>query len=574
MNEEYLSDITLGLLSPYGQEARAAAFMASQQDDDETSPDPDANNDNDDDSQDSQGNRQNPESLNVQVPEASATVSDAALAAALQLLMQQANLQGNYNVNAPIPAVVNAQIPTAARSSTAVPLVVPLVPTDNVASAKSGRFKNLGKKNVARYMPVTFSIEQREELQNHPSEIIKVKERAVAPLSVLFSFDAAGLDGRDINTKFLKSSFQFTQIVKELEDRLRDYSMIDVFEIYPIINGLPDETAQPINLLHEYYNISYQQVRDNTRLSFEGGTEVTCENLSWSAQLLMNLVHADMKDRVVASLTRLPAQEQGGPTVFHIITQLIIADSKSLSHHIITHLNDLRISSTANEDVEEVVAIIYGAIRRLGVSYSVPPNIAVIIYNITQTSSVFRFREHFEIKKSMGSPILDDYNSLLEEMVRVYRELVQSGRWKTTNKKGAAYLAADPGDDKKQGKKKNFKLGKGKKNDKKKKEFKKVDRTPPKQGESTTRKNEDGTVEYWCSHEKCQRWGNHPRSDHEQWYKHYKAMLSKQHDYRQSPSQGEQQGERFTDPQANVTFTLLDSIDVDDADSFQGQHSA
>ena len=51
----------------------------------------------------------------------------------------------------------------------------------------------------------------------------------------------------------------------------------------------------------------------------------------------------------------------------------------------------------------------------------------------------------------------------------------------------------------------------------------KIDRTPPKKGESHERTNAKGYKEFWCGNPKCCRWGSHPTKDHDKWAADSKA---------------------------------------------------
>ena len=47
----------------------------------------------------------------------------------------------------------------------------------------------------------------------------------------------------------------------------------------------------------------------------------------------------------------------------------------------------------------------------------------------------------------------------------------------------------------------------------------KIDRTPPGNGQPKKRKNAEGRLEYWCS--KCNRWGAHLDDNHDEWWAKY-----------------------------------------------------
>jgi hypothetical protein len=121
------------------------------------------------------------------------------------------------------------------------------------------------------------------------------------------------------------------------------------------------------------------------------------------------------------------------------------------------------------------------------------------------STTVSDLHNHLTILYTTGNSQMRDYKCMLDTATSKYLELIVDNKWLPKTKQGSSFQA--------QGSTPPSSTSTGEV------QRKHIDRTPPKHGETHSRKTTDGRWdEHWCGN--CYeggRWGNHLSGDHDAW---------------------------------------------------------
>jgi len=170
---------------------------------------------------------------------------------------------------------------------------------------------------------------------------------------------------------------------------------------------------------------------------------------------------------------------------------------------------------------------------------------------------------------SMDDPRLNTVESILQEGTKTQRRLITQKAWHPTSKAGSVFSTKHEDNSKKPSIEKP-KPTTPKKEKEKEKEKKKdrpthdrlgnpIDRHPPKSGESNQRENAlTKKTESWCGNPKCQRWGNHVTTGHDEWYKKMCESRKKRNEKKEKKPEVAKipEGGALTIPRANFVSTI------------------
>lgn len=328
----------------------------------------------------------------------------------------------------------------------------------------------------------------------------------------------------DINSgSFLEKNHDVFLQLNRLKQHLASYCMQDVFTLvtdFDPDSGAPDDSnpSSMINFFDNYLDITGEQVeRSNTAYRF-WGDEIALENLNWTQDLLINSCAPDLQHEVANKVYAAPEECRGGPLVLYHIIQLTVKTTDRTARAIVNKLQQFKLNKIPGENINTAIAIIRSAVVRLRAANRLPSDIHHIVFDIFLSSTVYAFRSHFQTLETMESPKVKDWDSILKEAEKVYQRMEYEGHWLPRNKKGSSFKAlGEPVAHIAQvqnGKPTQDKQGRP------------IDRNPPKEGQPKERKK-DNKTEYWCSHEKCGRWGNHLVEKHDEWYAKLKQKRAK-----------------------------------------------
>jgi hypothetical protein len=225
-----------------------------------------------------------------------------------------------------------------------------------------------------------------------------------------------------------------------------------------------------------------------------------------------------------------------------ILAEIVTTLTDESCHNIISKLQYIKLSQY-NENVEKAVAVLHANVQRLQSCNAVPPNIKALLLRILQSSNVFKFRNHFAILESTQNPIISDPSKLLLEAVRRYRELKAQDAWfpaGTKLGKQSLFQASDTSDHAPPTTHRGPPPSRGPNNAPGQLRThdaagRIIDRTPPTSSQSTTRVDNTGRSEQWCT--ECGRWGNHLDDGHAQFKENWKNQSFRRKPFQKAKAQ-------------------------------------
>ena len=291
------------------------------------------------------------------------------------------------------------------------------------------------------------------------------------------------------------------------------------------------------SILRGWHAMTLDQVIDSVRLQIEMIDDNTQrQNLVWSFQYIMNCLDADLRTFVLSKIASLdPAVGRSRPVAFMIVAQRILQTTENLAQKVINGFIALRLTHFEGESVIEAIFTVRNVLKflRYGEANSYAPRTSIVLlYDVFRGTSVGAFRAYVQQAQDIVLKDATDPEMIFDHLQLKYEELLLADRWVPTKKKPSAFHLGEPRtytDAEIEKKKKDETDGDKKGNGKKErpthdKSGRKIDYTPPKQGEQHTR-TRDGVTEYWCG--KCGRWGSHLSSKHDEWKDNFKKHRGK-----------------------------------------------
>ena len=296
------------------------------------------------------------------------------------------------------------------------------------------------------------------------------------------------------------------------------------------------------NLLNDWHDRRLIDVLHSVELQLLYVADATHrQNLTWSYEYMMDCLDSDLKAFVLSKISNYdPAQARTGPVVFMIVAQRIIQTTENLAQKVINGFIVLRLTHFASENVIECIFTLRNLLKflRYGSPGSFAPRTTIVmLFDVFRGSTVGVFRNYVQQAQDIVLKDETDVEKIFDHFQSKYEELLLADRWVPTKKKPSAFTVGDINpktyaDHESERKKKDDDTppkGERKTHDK---SGRKIDYTPPKQGESHKRKRDDGVWEYWCG--KCKRWGSHATSGHDEWKAKMKENYKKRKESKKS----------------------------------------
>jgi hypothetical protein len=334
------------------------------------------------------------------------------------------------------------------------------------------------------------------------------------------------------NSKLLEKNMDFTVHIERLRRKLMMFGMLDVFQVPDDIMSCDvyegPNLNETVDLLRNYQSFDLNTIQQWTNFVFTYMDDISIENCHLSEIMLLNSCEGELYTKINNELSTMPTNTRGGPVVLYLITRHVIALTEKTTRAFIQQLQKLKVSQFPNEDVSEFVAVFKNAANRLQASNKLPPDIRELAYEGLRNCTVWDYKQHLTILWTMDSKNVTTWESLLETANTLFQDLILQSRWLTTKKKGSSFTAntnTTKANNSTASSNNNNNPNAGNKS------FppRPVDRTPPKEGESTTRTRADGKgEEHWCS--KCKgggRWGNHLNDGHDKFIADHQERLKK-----------------------------------------------
>lgn len=354
--------------------------------------------------------------------------------------------------------------------------------------------------STAYGLGAAYSREQRKKL----SADGKAKFIKTATESIEKKFDIVDHQGLD-DEKFLEQHFDFGVQVERLRDKMNLHGMSDVFVIpVNLKHGKPPDMTDTLDLLKTYSTWKFDDIASWTTFIYTYADEITIENMHLTQRLILNSCDSRLYEKVTDEISLLDLAHRGGPTTFFLMTKHIVATTAKASRAIVQRLQRVKLTGFPNEDVGRYSAVVTSIANRLESCGKLPDDIDDIVYEGLMTTTVYALRNYLTILHTTNDSQMKGYKRMLETATNQYLELIVDEKWLPKKKQASSFQA--------QGLPPTT-------TDETTVQPKAIDRTPPTEGEPTTRKTSDGRWdEHWCG--KCRdggRWGNHSAGDHDSW---------------------------------------------------------
>lgn len=381
------------------------------------------------------------------------------------------------------------------------------------------------------------TISRRDRLLIQPADKAKLHQAAVYGLTPQFSANDDLMKQQDHGKGFLATNLDFLQLVKKFRTRLETYGMAEVFTVYPFdpATGLPS-SGRGMDLTQDYSRLDQATVFHASELFSFHGDAVIAENLLWSKELLLNSCDDSLRSKIETQMVTLPPQHDTGPVAFYLLATYVVSTSEKVARAITTKLSQMKLHHFEGEDVEQMAATVRGAASRLITANMMPHDMHEIVLEILDSTTVFKFRAYFNTLEAVNSPILRNWQQLLDTACDQYRDLMLKNRWHPTRKRGSGFVAEGSTTTTKATSANATSSSKGKRKNKGQannatvntpdgqktlrthdRSGQPIDRKAPASGAPKTRTKNDGTTEHWCG--RCDwgtgRWGNHAEADHD-----------------------------------------------------------
>ena len=404
----------------------------------------------------------------------------------------------------------------------------------------------------------------RENLQNEG--LVKFRESFVkklvkTPLSSNLQVSSYKPSEMQEKQNFFYAISQFAQAALYFGSWFRSHFADNVFVIQELTQvpdpNNPGQHVRTIvekgNLFKIWNQLTLEQVFNScdTYMRYST-TAIEAQNLNVTWEFLMVNIDSDLRATVLSEISRYvainPDAAQSGPMAFWIIANRIIRSTEALAHNVITGIMAMGLIHFKGENVVDCVATLRHVL--LFLSYGkpgskAPPTIMDILTDIFLRCSNPTFVSYIRNLQDFHPSDIDTPEKLFLKASDYYNNLLlKPNGWLRTTKTRSAFLANVPEltaamqsevpflEDMEEPAKASSKKAKGSStgasasnSDSKNlrvgidvdRRGNLIDRTPPKQGESTSRVNKStNKTEHWCP--RCThggRWGNHDEAGHD-----------------------------------------------------------
>ena len=427
-----------------------------------------------------------------------------------------------------------------------------------------------------RHGPIS-GLTRAERAAINGDALIKLKETIVnkkvlpTPLKsmeTVTSFDSESLKERKDTSNFFNFVSTWREDIATFKRVFTQYYLDNVFKIvYKNDNGIPIPDAagnDPTNpawtptydpqieggadLLELWHTMTYDVVADSCLVYYRYAEDVDRQNLAWSAELLLNNMDSTLRSYLQSQIENLPEWSKTGPVIFFFMAKRIVTQNTQVSHNILGGITSMELRHFEGEDVVQATVLLRHVLRFLNHGVpgydQTPPTIMQMILDVFERCSNSTFRAYVRQLRSFHQHLIPGPEDAFYLLATQYQHiLTQPGsKWLPTKKSKGGAFTAKP-DAKTSPSEKVYtqaevtkmleaaKLNAAESPSPNRSRPKyEVDRTPPKQGEPTSRVNEKtGREEHWCS--KCPkggRWGNHSADGHDKWLQDFQEYKKKQ----------------------------------------------
>lgn len=475
--------------------------------------------------------------------------------------------------------------------------------------------------SVPKATTAGYTRDIREKLEN--DGLVKFRESFVkklikTPLSSNLQVSSYKPSEMQDKQNFFYAISQFAQAMLYFAAWFRSHFASNVFVIQEKYTVPADPNTNPPVLEHEavrevgdlfkiWNNITLDDVFNSCVIyMLYSTTAIEAQNLNVTWEFFMANIDSDLRATVLAEISRFmpqnPDAAQSGPMAFWIIANRIIRSTDALAHNVITGVMAMGLIHFKGENVVDCVATLRHVL--LFLSYGTPnskapPTMMDILTDIFLRCSNPTFVQYMRNLHDFHKSEIDTPEKLFLKAQDYYNNLLlKPNGWLRVTKSRSAFVAhipeltasmqsevqflSDMDTAPSSSTKKNTLIS----SDKEKpssttkeprvgidvdRRGNKIDRTPPKQGEPTTRTNPStNKQEHWCG--RCPhggRWGNHDEDGHDAFIAKMKKKREEWKSKKNAASDKQGEDDKSTTPSTTRAPTMRASFCMPILSAFQ-----
>ena len=275
----------------------------------------------------------------------------------------------------------------------------------------------------------------------------KLKQEAMRGIEPKFDLLKAIEEGS--KDEGFKSVYDVMSKTAAFERALKESDMIDVFKI-PVgdydTDGMPVLAAIEVDLLIKSQSVTLADVRKANHFYSTLGQDYHLENIQWSGKKILNSCSDALKDKIMEATAHLPNSEQGGPTFWKVLMDLVIATSETAMRRIINKIATVKLSDFNGEDVTQCATFLRSSYTLLKNHDRIPVDMIYLLFQTLRECSTPYFVRRVEYCEQnrlskIGGYDLISYEDLLNEFQILYADLIGRNGWeaKTTENQGSAF---------------------------------------------------------------------------------------------------------------------------------------
>jgi hypothetical protein len=268
--------------------------------------------------------------------------------------------------------------------------------------------------------------------RNTLKPVDKEKYRVNATTGLSDKFGLISVSGNLVDAvELLNENVVATKLITKVKDHCTTYGMHEVFTIVTPPTDAAAEVDDSLSkdLFDKYSTITKDEILKSTLFYRGYGQDYDLENLAWAETFLKNCCDKNLSDKLDERMDKYSALERGGPIFFYEMMQAILTLTTDSAALMKDKLRSLKMQDFLGEDVNKVVTLLRGTIKRLEMINDVPIDLPKQIIAIFRTCSVPEFTQIFTTISSLHTlgPLAGgkDYDSetLLEAAESAYVKL-------------------------------------------------------------------------------------------------------------------------------------------------------
>ena len=195
--------------------------------------------------------------------------------------------------------------------------------------------------------------------------------------------------------------------------------------------NLQDTPIATTNLIQSFKNVDEATIKRSNSYYARYGASWSVENLSWSADYILNTCEDSLRDKVREGLVGVNELENGGPLVLKKMLDIVMNVDDAALRSLTEGLQSLRMKDVPGENVGTVVSYLKGALLLLQNCSAIPTDAMGLLNDVMSSADCSEFTNYMQsiyfASKRTGT--VGDYMEYLDVAEAEYRTLYRKGKW-------------------------------------------------------------------------------------------------------------------------------------------------